>query len=183
MNSLVNRIAQDAAGPFEQTGARLLKKSAFIAFGLACLLAGGVFLTLALNDYLRSLAGNQLAALTLGGVYLGLALISLASVSYANRSRPEADDKSLNAKTFEEQVKLLTKEAKIAQPNEPTEFARQIDAAVAPILDILHEGGLERERAALVAAAAVTKKLKPVTSIAFAMAAGFILGRAMSEPR
>lgn len=183
MNSLINRIAQDAADPFEQTGARLLQRSALIAFGLACLLAGAVFLTFALNDFLRSLAGPQIAALSIGGVYLGLALISLATVSDAIRARPDANEKAVNEKTFEEPVKVLSKEEENAQLHEPTEFARQIDAAVVPILDILHEGGLERERAVLVAAAAITKELKPVTGVAFAMAAGFILGRALSEPR
>jgi hypothetical protein len=58
-------------------------------------------------------------------------------------------------------------------------FSRQIDGIVAPIDDVLRSAGLERERATLLAGAAIAKELKPLTSVAFALVAGFIVGRNM----
>ncbi len=181
MNSLIKGLAR--AEPFERFGARRLRRGAVFIIGLFSLLVSLVFMTLALNDFLRTRVGTEIAALSIGGAYLCIALISLAFVGTAMRSKPESVDGTpvgTKVKTVAGET-ALGKEPAEVQSVEPKTFARQIDDLVAPVLDVLHDGGLERERAALVAGAAITKELRPLMGAAFAIAAGFVLGRTLGE--
>ena len=173
MSSLVNGLARDAAEPFERLGARFLRQGALFIFSLACLLVSLVFLTIALNDFLQARAGTEIAALSIGGAYLSLAFISLAVVGVAMRDTPDSGQETPIAP----RVKVAGEETAPMQSNAPSEFARQIDDVVAPILGVLRDAGLERERAALLAGAAIAKELKPLTGVAVAIVTGFILGR------
>ena len=78
-------------------------------------------------------------------------------------------------------VEAMGEERAPMQSNAPSDFTRQIDGVVEPILGVLHDAGLRRERAALVAGAAIAKELKPLTGVAFALVTGFILGRKLLE--
>jgi hypothetical protein len=173
MSSLIKRIAYDAAEPFERLSATFLRKATLFLLGLSGLLVSFVFLTIALNDFLQSLAGTEIAALIVGGVYLSLALISLTFVGIAMRDTPD----SRQGAPVAPRVKAAGEEMAELQSDEPREFARQIDDIVTPMLDVLHDAGLERERATLVAGAAIVKELKPLTGVAFAIVTGFIVGR------
>lgn len=139
MNSLIKGLERDAAEPFEQAGTRLLRKGTLFAFCLSCLLVSVVFMTLALYDFLLTVTGTKIAALSIGGAYFGIALMSLAFVGTAMRSKPESDE----ATPVATKVKVLGRETALGketaeiQSVEPREFARQIDNIVAPILDIL----------------------------------------------
>jgi hypothetical protein len=70
MNSLIKRLAFDAAEPIERLSAQFLKKGALCLSGLACLVVSLAFFTVALNDYVRSIAGSEIAALSIGAAYL-----------------------------------------------------------------------------------------------------------------
>ena len=61
MNSLIKRLAYDAAEPIERLSAQFLKKGALCLSGLACLVVSLAFFTVALNDYVRSIAGSEIA--------------------------------------------------------------------------------------------------------------------------
>ncbi|MGH6799940.1 MAG: hypothetical protein ACRECZ_00755, partial [Methylocella sp.] len=60
-------------------------------------------------------------------------------------------------------------------------FASNIDEAVAPILDILRDSGLDRERRALEAGTEIAKQLHPFSLAASAIVVGFILGRILTQ--
>jgi hypothetical protein len=184
MNSPMKRGTR--AERLERFGAQLLGRCAVFVFGLLCLLVSLAFMTVALNEFLRSMAGSKIAALSMGGAYFCIALISLAFAGTAMRSKPESVEETLVAtkgKTLAGETILgnLGNEAAVIQSVERKEFARQIDDIVAPVLDVLHDGGLERERAALVAGAAITKELRPLMGAAFALAVGFMLGRTLGQ--
>jgi hypothetical protein len=127
---------------------------------------------LALNDFLLPWPEPESLRLSIGGACLCIALILLAFVGSAMGSKPESDEGmqvATNGKTLVGETALGNEAAEIPSV-EPKEFSM-----------FLHDGGLERERAALVARAAITKELRPLTGAAFAIAASFILGRTLGE--
>jgi hypothetical protein len=177
MSSLIKGLARDAAEPLEQLGARFLRQGALFIFGVFCLLVSLVFLTVALNDFLQRREGTEIAALTIGGAYLSLAFVLLAVVGVAMRGTPDSGQET----PIPSRVEAAGEELAPMQSNAPSEFTRQIDGIVEPILGILHDAGLRREHAALLAGAAIAKELKPLTGVAFAIVTGFILGRKLHE--
>jgi hypothetical protein len=48
MTSLIKRMADEAAEPFERAGAQLFRKSALVFIGVSCLVVSLVFFTAAL---------------------------------------------------------------------------------------------------------------------------------------
>jgi Putative Actinobacterial Holin-X, holin superfamily III len=177
MSSLIKGLARDVAEPLEQLGARFLRQGALFIFGVFCLLVSLVFLTVALNAFLQTRAGTEIAALSIGGAYLSLAFILLAVVGVAMRDAPDSGQET----TVPSRVEATGGETAPMQSNDPSEFTRQIDGIVEPILGVLHDAGLRRERAALAAGAAIARELKPLTGVAFALVTGFILGRKLHE--
>jgi hypothetical protein len=176
MSSLIKRLASEAAEPIERTSAHLLKKGALLVSGLSCLVVSLVFFTVALNAYLTSFAGNEISALVIGGAYLSAALILLLFVG--SSSRQAAD--SGHAMPVPLPIKSASEQIRAAQSSEQNDdFSRQIDGVVAPIHDVLRDAGLERERAALLAGAAIAKELKPLKSMVLALATGVVLGRSL----
>ena len=177
MNSPIRGLAR--AERLERFGAQPLRRGAVFIFGLFCLLVSLAFMTVALNEFLQTMVGTKFAALS--GAYHCIAAISLAFVVASMRSKPESDEGTpvaTKGKTLVGETTLGNEAAEI-QSVKRKEFARQIDDIVAPVLDVLHNGGLERERAALVAGAA--KELRPLMGAAFAIAVGFLLGRTFGE--
>jgi hypothetical protein len=177
MSSLVNGLARYAAEPFERLGARFARQCALFIFGLSCLLVSLVFLTVALYDFLQTWEGAKIAALSIGGAYLSLACVSLAVVGVAMRGTPDSGRET----PVLSRVEAADEEMAPMQSNAPSEFARQIDDVVEPIVGVLDDAGLRRERVALLAGAAIAKELKPLTGVAFAIVTGFILGRKLHE--
>jgi hypothetical protein len=196
MNSLIKRLAFDAAEPIERLSAQFLKKGALCLSGLACLVVSLAFFTVALNDYVRSIAGSEIAALSIGAAYLSFALILFTVATSAFQQLPDTNsamsasfksgaEEPINSGTKEPiksgaEKMTLSRSVEMSSPSiESAEFSKQIDGIVAPIDDVLRSSGLERERATLLAGAAIAKELKPLTSVAFALVAGFIVGRNM----
>jgi len=196
MNSLIKRLAFDAAEPIERLSAQFLKKGALCLSGLACLVVSLAFFTVALNDYVRSISGSDIAALSIGAAYLSFALILFTVATSAFQQLPDTNsamsasfksgaEEPINSGTKEPiksgtEEMTLSRSVEMSSPSiESAEFSKQIDGIVAPIDDVLRSAGLERERATLLAGAAIAKELKPLTSVVFALVAGFIVGRNM----
>jgi hypothetical protein len=173
MSSLMRRLAYDAAEPFERLSAQFIKKGALFMFGVLSLVVSLVFFTVALNEWLKSLAGTEIAALGIGLAYLSLGLALLVPLSSASRQSPDADHATPAPSPPKPEVETA------AHAGLASEFSRQIDGVLVPICDVMRDAGLERERATLLAGAAIAKELNPLTGVAFALVAGFILGRTM----
>ena len=97
MNSLIKRLAYDAAEPVERLSAQFLKKGALCLSGLACLVVSLAFFTVALNDYVRSIAGSQIAALSIGAVYLSFALILFTVTTFGFRQPLDTNGPDTNS--------------------------------------------------------------------------------------
>src|SRR5437773_1514708 len=85
MRSLIRRLVNDAAEPFERLSAQFVTKGALFALGVFCLGMSLVFFTVALNEWLKSLGGTEIASLGIGVAYLGLGLILLVPIRAASR--------------------------------------------------------------------------------------------------
>ena len=171
MNALINRLISEAAAPIEKKSARLFKKAVLFFVAMSCLFVGSIFLTFALFVFVQKLAGTAIAALGTGGLYLGVALtcVVVASRERSRHSAPAAAESGPMTETRE------------TPPRPKLEFASNIDEAVAPVLDILRDAGLERERLALAAATEIAKQLHPISLASLAIVVGFILGRILMQ--
>ncbi|MGH6848489.1 MAG: hypothetical protein ACREC0_13950 [Methylocella sp.] len=151
--------------------ARLFKKAVLIFVAASCLYVGAIFLTIALFVFVRPLVGTAIAALGTGGLYLGVAIICIV---VASRDRGDQVAPAALASGPIPETE--------GNPNaQKRAFASNIDEAVAPVLDILHDAGLERERLALAAGTEIAKQLHPFSLAALAIVAGFILGRILKQ--
>lgn len=171
MNRLINQLISDATAPIGEMSARLFKKAVLFFLAMSFLFLGAIFLTIALFVFLQSLAGSAVAALSVGGFYLGAAIICLL---VAARERPNRGQSATPAP-----APLMDSTEKPSRPR--LLFGENIDETVAPILDILQEAGLERERLALQAGTEIAKQLNPFSLVAFAIVAGFIVGRILRQ--
>jgi hypothetical protein len=172
MNALISRLISEATAPIEKMSARFFKKAVLFFVAMSCLSVSSIFLTIALFVFVQTLAGTAIAALAAGGLYLGIALICIivAPRESSRQSAPAASETGPITETRE------------TSPRPKLEFATNIDEAVAPILDILRDAGLERERLALAAGTEIAKQLHPVSLAALAIVVGFILGRILKQP-
>jgi Putative Actinobacterial Holin-X, holin superfamily III len=173
MNALINRLISEATAPIEKTSARLFKKAVLFFVALSCLFVSSIFLTIALFVFVQPLAGTAMAALGTGVLYLGVALICIV-VASREGSRPAARAAAKSCPKVD---------SNDTPPRQNLAFPSNIDEAVAPVLDILRDAGLERERLALAAGMEIAKQLHPFSLVALAIVAGFILGRILKQRR
>lgn len=171
MNPLINRLVSEAATPIGDMSMRLLKMAMLFFVAISCLVAGTVFLTIGAFEYLELLEGYTGAVMSIGGLYLAAALISIVVML---REKPDHAGQSPVAKTQDEKMP----EEKEGRLSQRALFTSNIDKAVSPILGILQEAGMDRERLAIHAGAEIAKKTSPATLVILALAAGFVLSRA-----
>ena len=171
MSRLINRLINEATAPIGEMSTRLFKKAVLIFVAMNCLFAGAIFFTIALFVFVQPLAGTAIAALGTGGLYLGAAIICVivASGGSSRHSAPAA------------LASGPIPETKGNPTSQKRAFASNIDEAVAPILDVLRDSGLDRERRVLEAGAEIAKELHPFSLAALAIAVGFILGRILKQ--
>jgi hypothetical protein len=153
MTSLVKRMVYETAESLEWRGVQFFRRAALFILGLSCLLVSAVFFTIVLNDFLRAVAGPEIAALSVGGVYLAFALILFLTAGTGMGEAPESGTPVALP------VKAGAEKTVATQSKDSSDFSRQIDGIVAPIHDALRDAGLERERATLMAGAAIAKDL------------------------
>lgn len=170
MNALIKRLIIDAAPPIEKMGARLFKFAALFFFTVSLLLASATLLAIGLFVVVQSFTGTAIAALVTGIICLCAAGIC---IFIALRERPGEEPAAAESGP-------MTKANSTSAPQR-LGFARNIDETVAPILDVLRESGHERERIALAAGTEIAKQLHPFSVVAFAIVAGFFLGRMLKH--
>jgi hypothetical protein len=173
MNALISRLINDATAPVEQMSARLFKKAVLSLVAIGCLFVCSIFLTIALFIFVQPLVGTTVAALGTGSLYLGV-----AGICFVVASRDKADQATPGAAESDP----IT-ETKGNSPTQELAFASNIDEAIAPVLDILREAGLERERLALEAGMEIAKKLHPFSVVALALTAGVVFGWILKQRR
>jgi hypothetical protein len=177
MNRMINRLVSEATAPIGEMSTRLFKKAVlfFLLFflGLSCVCVSAIFMTIALFVFLQPLEGNAEAALCVAGLYLAAAGVCVFFATRAMTGKPRQAAASLMEKKI-----MPSENAEYAQK---AEFANNIDETLAPILTILQERGMERERLALEAGAEIAKQLHPFALIAFATVTGYIFGRILSR--
>lgn len=185
MNPLISRLAHEASQPLEDMLARLIKTAALVALAAGCAIAASVFLTIDLYLFIESRAGPLIAAAGVAGLYLFFALVFLLLALRRPARAPVSD---AAAAPIMQPVKApfsaasLGAQAAPAQPRNPA-FAANIDAAVAPVLNVLRDSGLDKEALAIEAGVEVAKQLNPFSLMAFAVGAGVILGRTLRGRR
>jgi hypothetical protein len=179
MKPLIRHFTQEAAAPLEDMLARLIRSAALIAMGVGCAIAASVFLTIDLYLYVEHLKGPLIAAASIAGAYLLAAPIFLwLGMRRPSRSPPRELD-------FESAATAPLTAASVGAQAAPrsAELATNIDRAVAPVLNVLRDAGLQREVLSIEAGTEVAKQLSPFSLVAFAAGAGIVIGRALRDRR
>jgi hypothetical protein len=183
MTSLVSRIAEEAAVPIARLSGTLFIKAALFILALASAGASAALLTIALLMELEPLTGALYAMLIVGVLYLVVA-IALASAVVLWKW-PDMQEPAGPLGFAETPVKNGTQNRGARNPPAP-EMAHAFDRAAAPLLDLLHEQGMDRERLALAAGVSFAKELKPLPMMGVVLALGIALGhfarRRIDEP-
>ena len=158
------RLASGAVSPLAERlsafGASLARKLALLAVAAVCFLVALVALTVAFDLWITSLAGAIAGALAVAGVYAAVGILAAVAATRGGKRAPA--------------------EPKVAPA--PADAARdeQVDRFTAPLLRVLANLGLRREHLAVVAGAALAKRLKPLPLVGLAILAGFLVGRLWS---
>jgi hypothetical protein len=171
MSRLISRLVSQATAPVGEMSTRLFKKAALIFVAMSCVFVGTIFLTIALFVFVQPLAGTAIAAVGTAGLYLSVAIICIVIVSRDSRDQAAPAAVAWGP----------TPETKGNPTSQKRVLANNIDEAVAPILDILRDSGLDRERRALEAGASFAKQLHPFSLVVLAIIAGFILSRVLNQ--
>lgn len=189
MNPLISRVVHDASAPLEDMLARLIKTAALVALAAGCAIAASVFLTMDLYWFIEARTGSLIAAGCIAGIYLVGALIFML-LAMRRPARPAQIAAVAPAPVVANPVTAapILAAASLGAQAAPTparhpEFAANIDAAVAPVLGVLRDAGLEKEVLAIEAGTEVAKQLNPFSLVAFAVGAGLLIGRTARLPR
>jgi uncharacterized membrane protein YccC len=175
MNPFINRLVSEATTPIGDMSTRLFKMAVLYFLTMSCLFAGTVFLTIAFFEVLQPLEGYTGAALAVGGLYLVAALICIVVIAREKpRHTGQTDVTGL-------QATAARMEDKPMPPRQSAVFADKIDETVVPLLGILRDAGMERERLALEAGTEIVKKLNPLALIVVAALTGVVLARAVDR--
>ncbi len=193
MSGFLKRQMQQALAPLERMALGLLRQAALAVVALASLFACLAFLSAAGFIWLSRLVGAAFAALALAGVYMLIALVCLfaargrgtaaKSIATARRGAAEARQTSDAAAARAAQnpkQQNPTQQDRLEQTATQTDDdmrSENIDAALAPILAVLQEAGLQRTNIGVLIAAAVAKQVNPFVLVATAFALGFTFSR------
>jgi hypothetical protein len=189
MSGFLRRQLHEALAPLERMALGLLRQAALAVIALASLFACLAFLSVAGFIWLSGLVGAALAALALAGIYMLIALVCLLAArgrSTAAKSTQGAAESHQTPHVAAARAAQNPKQQNTAQPDRLEQTATQadedmrsenIDAALAPILAVLQEAGLQRTNIGVLVAAAVAKQINPFVLVATAFALGFTFSR------
>jgi hypothetical protein len=185
MSSVVTQLAEDVAAPIERVGSRVLAKAAFLVLAFVAIAVSAVFLTVALFMVLEPEIGALNTTLAIGGIYL-VAAAAFAAAGFLWGSREPREKTPAKAST---PIRLSAKAAESAEKAEAPEQVKSragdpaaqklglaLDQAASPLLDLLREQGMERERLALAAGVTLAKELRPWMVVGLALAVGLVMG-------
>jgi hypothetical protein len=190
LKSLLEGIAEDATAPIMKVGAALIVKATLSMLALTSAVAAAVFLTSAFHMLMEHLFGPLEALLAVGGLYL---VITLAfALGFFLRERTSAREPAdvtrfsgMAQSGIGEAPTAAAVPAAAARPASApaeSETARALDRFAAPVLDLLHEQGMERERLALAAGVAAAKELRPWMLVGLMAVVGVVVGRLARHP-
>lgn len=191
--SLIEGIASDAAAPIGQIGGQLLVKATLLALLLASSAVAAIFLTAALYCVMEQSMGRLEALLGIGVFYLAIAVGFAVALSQSGRSSPAGTG---NLTTFavksDEKVRPeplaatgpqgTTGSDGTASGQRQSETSRALDRLAVPVLDVLREQGMERERAALAAGVMAAKELRPWMLVGLMVVVGVLMGHFTRRP-
>jgi hypothetical protein len=203
--SFIENIAEEAVAPIGQVGGILLVKAALIFLASVGVAVGAAFLTWALYITIDESFGSLAALLVVGGLYIILAG-SVAAIVVSQDARlahaPErAGPKNSGPKTTSALLKAAsgntedktenrnspvplsmdTSSRALSQTGEtaeihPTGIEPILDRLGTPVLELLREQGMERERLALAAGLTVAKELRPWMLVGLMVGLGIVVG-------
>ena len=196
MSGFLRRQLHEALAPLERMALGLLRQAALAVVALASLFACLAFLSVAGFIWLSGLVGAALAALALAGIYMLIALICLLAARGRGSAAKTTATASQRAQGATESHQTPHAAAARAAQNPKQQTAAEqdrleqtatqadedirsenIDAALAPILAVLQEAGLQRTNIGVLIAAAVAKQVNPFVLVATAFALGLAFSR------
>jgi hypothetical protein len=185
--SLIEGIASDAAAPIGQVGEQLLVKATLLALFLASSVVAAIFLTAALYSAMEELMGELGTLLGIGGLYLAVAIGFAVATYLSGRSSEEAashaathagqrDEKRRPAPPAATRPLETADSDRTASEPRQSETGRAVERLAVPVLDLLREQGMERERLALAAGVTAAKELQPWMLVGLMMVVGVVIG-------
>ncbi len=169
MSPFLKRQIREALAPLERRARGVVRTAILAVVALVSLFACLILLSVAGFIELSGFIGPACAALALAGIY---ALITLACL-LAARGGGAASTAAVTQKAAKSQD---VPEEVVARAD-PDARSQNIDEALAPILKVLQEAGLQRTNIDVLLAAAVAKQAHPFMLVATAFAMGFIFSR------
>jgi hypothetical protein len=131
--------------------------------------------------------GRLQALLGIGGLYLAVAIGLSVAMSLSGRSSAEATSHSATVAASDEKVRPEPLAAtgpmgtagsdNIVSGQRDSETGRVLDRLAVPVLDLLREQGMERERIALAAGVMAAKELRPAMLVGLMVVVGIAIGR------
>ncbi len=189
VKSLIEGIAEDATAPIAQIGGRLIVTAALSALAIVSAAAAAVFLTSALYTTVERVFGGLEAMLAVGGLYLVVA----AGFAVAVFLRSPARSSTAMQTSMEEGARMAAiapletaRSDAAASGGRESELGRSLERLALPVLDLLREQGMERERVALAAAVMAAKEMRPWMLVGLSMVVGVAVGsfaRTRYKPR
>lgn len=177
--------------PIGQIGGVLLVKAALLLLALVGVAVGAAFLTSALYLVVVDWLGRIEALLVVGGLYLAVAITFATFVLAQDQvgapaAKRVAGPESTASGRAEGAAGVA--QAKTARPSPATAGTREstevresgtgpaLDRLATPMMELLHEQGMERERLALAAGLTVAKELRPWMLVGLMVAVGVVMG-------
>ncbi len=171
MMGLLTRPLREWTALLEAASRRLLTSMVLLIVALIFVLAAFAFLSVALYLWVAEITRPAIAALAVAGLEIFIALMCLVAF------RLKAPKKASKPKPRKEDA--ATQEAAAARAKR----AEKIDDTLAPLIAVLHEADMRPEEAALRLGAGLTKQVGPLALVAFALAAGFMFARRLTESK
>lgn len=177
IDAVVTPLLAPALASLQETARHLVRLIALALVALACLIGAIIFASVAIYSWLASTAGAIVAALVLAGIYLAIALVCFFGIwaSGARKSTPPKRNGTLEEDDSKGNEEVT--QAAATSAFQSHEQADNIDRALAPIIAILQEAGLQRANLLVLIAGAIAKQIRPFALVAGAFATGFAFGR------
>lgn len=185
--SLIGGIAEQAAAPIGQIGSQLIVKATFVVLSLAGLAVGAVFLTSALYAAIEQWLGSFEAMLVVGGLYVALAVVfAIAAFVHGHgRSAAGGPEQAVSGSEDDAESAPLVESGRTTEAlgigaipgSRELGTGHALDRIAVPMLDLLREQGMERERLALAAGVMAAKELRPWMLVGLMVVMGVVLGQ------
>lgn len=192
LKSLIEGLAEDAIEPIGQMGGELLVEAFLLLIVLASAIVGTTLLTFAAYAVLVAWSDELTALLVLGGIFLAVATI-VGALAFSRRYVSRAAAPAAGSDHAPREARLppiagagLAQSAMSgaaagdARDRGPEQVRDQL---VSPMLDLLGERGMERERLAVAAGMTLAEGMRPLASVGVMLALGVAIGHLLRHHR